>query len=158
MLKYSPRALPAIVKILERLNDLNVFVEDATAENIYKVFFRRLLPSNVRISKVFQCAGRSGVIAAAVDAKFNHLKHTIFLIDGDLFLLCGEKYFIPPNVFKLDMYCIENGLISLNSAENLAYECEPDHSLETVQFNLGLEEWFNDTIKILTPLFRRNYS
>ena len=153
MLKYSPRALPAIVKIFQQFNDLNLFVEDTTAENIYRVFFQRLLPADVRITKIFQCEGRLGVISAASEKRYEGLNRKFFMIDGDLFLLCGEKYHVPSNVFRLEMYCIENSVVCLDAAEQFAYECEPKLTREEIRLSLKLDVWFEKVVKTLTPLF-----
>jgi hypothetical protein len=153
MLKYSERALPGIVKIFERFNDLNIFVEDITQENFYKVLFQRLLGPDINISKIFKCNGRLGVISAANELRYRRLKRKFFMIDGDIFLICGEKNILPVNVFRLDMYCIENGLLCFDSIVKFAYECEPDRSLEEISKILHLKKWFDKATKMLVALY-----
>lgn len=153
MLRYSPRALPAIVKIFENFNDLNLFVENTTSENVYKVFFQKLLPENTRVAKIFQCEGRLGVISAASQKRYKQLKNSFFMIDGDLYILTGEKYNVPKNVFTLNMYCIENGLVCLKTAEDVAFEAEPKLSRAELEASLKIEAWFSGVVNKLTPLF-----
>jgi len=153
MRSYPPRALLAEVRILERFNSLSVFVEDATKHNYYKELITRLMDHQVTIRKVFPCNGRLGVIRAAGDQRFNRFKHKIFIVDGDLYLLCGERQAPPSNVLVLDKYCVENYFICLDAAYELAVECECTLSQGQVARRLALRTWLRDTTRVLAPLF-----
>ncbi len=145
--------MSGIVKIAARFSDLNIFVEDNTSVNYYKIYVSRLLTEGVKSVRILQCEGRQGVIKAAKDERFNRLPSIFFLIDGDIYVLCGEKYQIPQNVFVLDSYCIENLFYCLDAAIQMAFECEPEDSLGKLRRRLSLKKWHMSVVKILFPLF-----
>jgi Protein of unknown function (DUF4435) len=153
MLKYPENAIFGLLAINRHSNDVNVFVEDATSENYYRVFLPRLAGGDLRIQKVFQCSGRLGVIKAAQDDRLRRYEPTFFLIDGDLYLLSGEKYPIPPNVFVLDHYCLENLFVCPEGILRTAYESESNISLKQLAIRLGLKSWFRQLVVAFYPMF-----
>jgi hypothetical protein len=153
MLKYSERALPAFVRLTERINRLHLFVEDKTCINYYRVGLQRLLPPNLTIRRPYRCGDRRAVIRASQDPRFKRLRTRFFLVDADLYLLCGEKYSIPSEVYVLQSYCFENIFLCLNAALAIAHEAEPDLSLAQLRVKLRLDKWLSKTTDCLIPLF-----
>ena len=55
MIAYSPEAQTARACLLRIYNDIDVFVEDATCQNMYVRLINRILGSRGRISRARQC-------------------------------------------------------------------------------------------------------
>jgi hypothetical protein len=104
-LQRSEAARFAASVFFEDFNDVDVYVED-TAEGfskIYGILLGRLLADRLTISRVFPLGGRTSVIAAA-QREYTSQRKSVFIIDGDLYLLCGEREALPLNVIKIDLY------------------------------------------------------
>jgi|GEM_PF-6492127 len=119
---------------------------------MYMVLLRRLLPEGVRVNRIFQCNGRAGVFAAAEDRRYKGSK-SIFMVDGDIFLLSGEKLAVPSNVYVIDAYSIENLVVCKRSITEFAFTCHPDKSYQQIVSGLQLDAWFAETERKLLPLF-----
>lgn len=146
MLKYSPKAEDTAVRFFANLNSINLFIEDKTTPNYYKIIIQRIFGSKIIIRKIFRRGGRSEVLTAARDKKFSQIKNAVFIVDADLYLLCGEKEVIPDNVLVLDSYCIENYFYCLNAAEKIAVLCETEETPHQIRKDLALLRW-NQSLK-----------
>ncbi|HBZ6168949.1 TPA: DUF4435 domain-containing protein [Salmonella enterica] len=114
MLERSKSAKRAMPIFYQELNDINIYIEDTAHgyDRIYQNILTKLL-NDIRIKKIFPIGSRLDVLAKAREdlAKNN----SFFIVDGDLYLLGGELYDIPENVFVLERYCIENYLTDRNA-------------------------------------------
>ena len=92
------------------INDISIFIEDKE-QVVSKVFLTLLQPhlGDIRLEKIFPLGSRTAVIEKA---KQETNKKNIFIVDGDLYLLCGEYNPLPDNVIRLEKYSIENYLIT----------------------------------------------
>lgn len=111
MIKWPVRALGAVRKLFEPLQDVDIYVEDAGDEVFYTHLFKRIAGEEVRVAKVFSLHGRRSVIDAA-EAHDQSSRRALYLIDGDLDLAKA----LPPastafGLHQLNAYCIENYLI-----------------------------------------------
>lgn len=119
MLKWPQRATRAIVQLFRPLQDIDIYVEDAGSERFYGELFKRIAPDELRIKRVFPLHGRANVLAQA-QLHDCAKRPALFLIDGDFEWVRGEPS--PPNVYRLESYCIENLLISEHAAVQLIFE------------------------------------
>lgn len=142
-LKRSTNANYAKHIFYRHVNDITIFIED-TEEGISKVFLTLLQPhlENIRLEKIFPLGGRCAVIEKA--KKETNYKN-IFIIDGDLYLLCGEYETLPNNTIRLEKYCIENYLIE---DKNAIYDYIDSNvsSLDrsAITEALDIENWFRN--------------
>ncbi|NIJ67652.1 DUF4435 domain-containing protein [Xanthomonas sp. 60] len=136
-------------------NDVDVYIED-TADGYRKIFStmlgRALSDQRVSIDRVFPLGGRSEVIAAANKEASAGSADSIFIVDGDLYLLTGEEP-PPDNVCVLPVYCIENFLIDEPAILQIMFEESPELSLEEIQDLYGYVNWRNESTSGLALLF-----
>jgi Protein of unknown function (DUF4435) len=83
MIAYSREAEPARAYLLKSYNDIDIFVEDASCQNMYVKLFNRILEGKARINQVFPLHSRKNVIErCAADQGFRARKR-LYIIDAD---------------------------------------------------------------------------
>ena len=99
------------------LQDVEIYVEDIGSEALYTKLFTRAARDQVRIRKIIPLNGRENVVEACKQYKEDF--PALFVIDGDLSLVCGEPE--PPHsrLFQHRMYCMENYLFCKKASAEL---------------------------------------
>lgn len=137
-------------------NDVDVYVED-TAEGYRKIFSNLLGRSfgggGLALERVFPLGGRSEVVAAAREDAGQPGSKSIFIVDGDLYLLAGEMDVLPANVMVLPSYCIENLLADKYAIYRLMFEEASEMSFSQIESDFGYSGWYEASIGPLTELF-----
>ncbi|MBK5143502.1 DUF4435 domain-containing protein [Budviciaceae bacterium BWR-B9] len=153
----SSAAKLAMSVFFEEFNDIDIFIED-TERGYEKIFYEiisRVFEGEYFISKIFPLGGRKSVIdACAKSNKIEKNRKELYIIDGDLYLMCGEHEDINiKGLFTLPFYCIENILIDIESIYNILNmecpNCLKDELIEKFSYN----NWFKNNIPLLTELF-----
>ncbi|BBT67428.1 hypothetical protein WP8S18E04_28120 [Aeromonas caviae] len=156
MLIRSTAARLAVSKFYEDFNDIDVFIEDTALgyTKIFSILLSRTLSKNISLEKVFPLGGRGRVIDAAKNAlKAKANRSAIYIVDGDLYLLCGEPDKLPDNVISLNKYCIENYLLDNDAISQVFYEETAEKSLEQINNEISLDRWIKDNVTALKKLF-----
>lgn len=149
--KWPSRALGAIKKLFEPLQDIDVYIEDSNDEVFYRSLLKFVCGDRVRIAKVYSLGGREKVIEAAT-AYVQNPRRALFIIDADLYLALG----VPPpkitNLHQHEAYCIENLLLCENAISTiLSQEAILDE--EDAKFRLNLTNWIGGIEQKLVELF-----
>lgn len=103
-------------RLLDKYNDIDIYIED-TAKNYDKLYvniFKRVFYNKYRIDNVYPIGSRGNVINKCREKKDSIKRPTLFIVDGDLYIIKGEPA-LPQGVFRLPFYCIENLLLDVNS-------------------------------------------
>jgi hypothetical protein len=149
-------AKTALSVFYETFNDLDVFIED-TAEGYDKIFARllsRALDGKIAIDRVFPLGERDKVIAAAKkNLALPTARVAVYIVDGDLYLLAGEREEIPGNVIVLPRYSIENFLFDKESLLQILDEEDTLNDIEQLENALEYEQWIGELGTGLRPLF-----
>lgn len=156
MLERGSAARYASSVFFENFNDFDIYVED-TAEGyskLYAIILGRVLSSHVSIARVFPLGERAKVIEAASKALEIEVKRkSVFIVDGDLFLLGGEKQILPENAIRLPRYCIENFLADANSFHELLDEECPHLDKNILEEKFDFTGWRDSAVEPLRRLF-----
>jgi hypothetical protein len=156
MLERSSAAKYASPVFFENYNDFDVYVED-TATGYTKIFanlLSRAIDENVALERVFPLGARDQVISAAGDSLITTKnRKSIFIIDGDLYLLLGEREKLPENVICLPRYCIENFLFDEDALISLIDEENHNLSQARIRELLDYQGWINRSREPLKRLF-----
>jgi hypothetical protein len=141
----------------EDFNDFDVYIED-TAIGYNKIFaslLSRSLGDNIALNNVFPLGQRGDVIKAAkMRAESNSDRPAVFIVDGDLYLLSGEREVIPDNVVSLSRYCIENFLIEESAFLEIMDEESASLSIEKLGQLFEYPHWLDRSRESLTSLFK----
>ena len=153
MLRYSQKAIPALVRLYQRFNDITIFVEDATYTNMYRSYFGIMLDGKANIRKVLPLEGKNNVIEACKSGRYSKYEPAIYLIDGDIDLLMGNTIEYHKNLYRLELYCAENLLVSEKSIIEVAYDSSPDLQKIEIKKKLRYENWLCKIEKQMLPLY-----
>lgn len=156
MLIRSTAARFAVSKFYEDFNDIDVFIEDTAIgyTKIFSILLTRTLSKNISLEKVFPLGGRGRVIDAAKNAlETQSNRSAIYIVDGDLYLLCGESDELPANVISLNKYCIENYLLDRDAISQVFYEETAEKSLAQINNEISLDKWIEANLAALKKLF-----
>ncbi|GAA5214660.1 DUF4435 domain-containing protein [Corallincola platygyrae] len=113
-------ALESIGLLYRDLQDIEVYVEDEDSEAIYRELLSRASNNSVKIHKLFCLDGRHNVVTMC--EKYDDESPALFIIDGDLDLVLGEKEKSIPRLFQHNLYCMENYLFCKDAAIELLIE------------------------------------
>ncbi|EPO0023434.1 DUF4435 domain-containing protein [Vibrio alginolyticus] len=136
-------------------NEIDIYIEDTKRgyKKLYVHLLSRLLNEKYEISDVHPIGPRSLVIQKCIDKNGKLKRPSLFIVDGDLFLLKGEEKPLPKGVFRLPRYSIENILLDENSIlDYLDDENEVD-LYEDIKDKLKFKDWINKNKEPLVKLF-----
>jgi len=158
MLERSPAARYAAAAFHRQNNDFDVYIEDTAVgyDKIFSSLLSRAISERISLSRVFPLGSRETVIGAAKhDLSCNpQLRRSVFIVDGDLYLMCGEKEELPINVIALPRYCIENFLWDEDAVVSIMDEEDVRHDEEQLRALLDLHGWLNRSRESLQKLFK----
>ncbi|QNH00394.1 DUF4435 domain-containing protein [Pseudomonas sediminis] len=151
MLKWPARAVGAVVKLFEPLQDIDVYVEDVEDEVFYTSLLKNAAQDRLRISRVFALGNRLKVIRAAQEYSPSG-RRSLFIIDGDLEWVKDIGGPRLPWLYRLNAYCIENLILRERAAFLiLSEELVIDESKATEALNF--RHWTNSIEPHLVELF-----
>jgi hypothetical protein len=150
MLRWPDKAIEAVVRLFEPLQDVDVYVEDITDETFYSHLLRRLMEGHRRVVRVFAVGDRKAVLARA--EAYIGSRPSVFLVDGDFEWVLGRPAPQVSRVLRLDAYCIENLLIDRQAAVRVLFEeaCLSELAAESA---LDFAGWVEQLSTPLTRLF-----
>lgn len=106
---WSEQARLSLGLFYRQLQEIEVYVEDEGDEAFYSELLYAATNQEIRVKKVIGLGGREKVVARC--KSYSDEFPAIFIIDGDLELLYGEKESPIPKLFQHDIYCVENYII-----------------------------------------------
>lgn len=149
----SVQAKAAKSVFFEDINDIDIYIEDTAFgyPKLFAVLFSRLLNEQYKVNKVFPLGGRKAV----VDQHIEHVsdRPSLYIIDGDLFLLTGDAVDNQKGLYKFPYYCVENILCDHNALLTVMDEEEPVKSLENLEGLFNYQEWLLNNEDRLFSLF-----
>lgn len=153
MIAYSAEAEPARAYLLRAYNDIDIFVEDASCQNMYVRLFSRMLEGQARITQVFPLHSRQNVVAKCAADQLERARRRLYVIDADQDLLLGQPSPALHHLYRLSVYCSENLLLSEHAVVTLATEGSTNASWQSLAAALNLRSLLETSTSILLPLF-----
>lgn len=153
MIAYSPDAEPARAYLLKAFNDIDVFVEDTTCQNMYIRLINRILAGRARINQVFPLGGRDNVVAKCREDQGLRPRRRLYLIDADQDLMLGRPAPRLKHFYRLSVYCSENLLLSEHAVVTLATEGRTNTAWPEMAISLALRPLLDRAVTTLVPLF-----
>lgn len=141
----------------EGYNDFDIYIEDTAAgyPKIIAAMFSRAMSSTILLDKVFPLGQRSDVIKAAqVRLNSGTKRPAVYIVDGDLYLLAGEREFLPPNVVVLPRYCIENFMLDEMAIVDVLDEEHCTLHADDLKQEFDYAGWIERSTTALKSLFR----
>jgi hypothetical protein len=141
--------------LFEEFNDIDIYIED-TAEGYEKIFtelFSRVFSDTYKVSKVFPLGSRMSVVREHEQNCSNFTRPTLYVIDGDLFLMLDNGLASKEGLFVLPCYCIENVLIDIESIHQLLNEENHLKSKDELINEFNYHHWLEGNYRYLLKLF-----
>ena len=149
----APLALKDEWILYTSIQDIDIFVEDTTQLEAYKVILERLkvFDDKFRFHRVFALGGKSAVLKQAED--LDRARCRCFIIDGDLDYALSSMNHLEERIFVHDCYCLENYFVCLKAVSRVLYEELGGEDLSTVIEMLNWEALCAEFDEVLVPLF-----
>ena len=133
--KWSTEAKKAVSLFFRKWNDIDVYVEDTSISTlrIYNEILVRLSGDKFRVERVFPVGSKKNVIQACRDYDSGEKRPSLYVVDGDLDLLCNNKRPSLERLYVQERYCIENFLIDEKSSIEIMYEEKATMDRDTIK-------------------------
>lgn len=128
------------------LQEIEIYVEDVEAEAIYTELLSRATNYQVKIKKVISLGGRGKVVERCLE--YDESFPALFIIDGDLDLLLGEREGPHKRLYQHRLYCLENYLFCSSASVELLRDYSGRLLVDQAKEKL---EW-DDFIAYLSPI------
>lgn len=152
MPKRGARGLANLDLFYDDFNEINFYVEDIDQENLYKAIIGKLFTS-FKVTRIFPLGGKSAVIAHANSNQMTQSRgYRAYLVDRDFDPLLKREA-SHPNIYYLDMHCIESHLIEADAILEVIIENKPKIKKEEAADTLKLKECIKEIYQNLRPLF-----
>lgn len=141
--------------LFEEFNDIDIYIED-TAHGYVKLFteiFSRFFDGEYRVSNVFPLGGRDAVINECRSWQGKFSRPSLYVIDGDMYLITERGEEELDGLFVLPMYCIENLLIDESAFLEILNEEEAVKLKEQLASEFDFSSWLEQNGRLLTDLF-----
>lgn len=152
MIQYAKEAQFARAHLLRLYNDLLVFVEDATCQNMHVRIISKILGPGGKLTHVFPLYGRSNVIDAAVQDDGRDARR-LYLVDGDFDQLTLRSIPKCDRLHRIAAYSMENWLITEAALAEIAAECATDDSHSTLVSRINFARNRHVVVRCLLTLF-----
>ncbi|GHB37492.1 hypothetical protein GCM10007094_28520 [Pseudovibrio japonicus] len=152
-LRYSPRAAGAVAYFKRRNNDIDIFVEDKAAPNLWVKMLNNFLPEGTKLESVTPLGGRKEVIEACKLDQDVSERRALYLIDADFDLLHGKPKKKLKKLYRLRSYCVENYLLNEDSILSAATTFDDAATVQEAKQRLGFSEWVRENNNPLRMLF-----
>lgn len=133
---WSAPANQSLGPLYRELQDVEIYVEDQDSEAIYTKLLQRAVNNVIKIKKIIPLNGRSNVIDKC--KTYTDDFPALFIIDGDLDIVYGERESTHARLFQHRLYCLENYLFcekaSAELLQNASGRLMPDEAIEILEW------------------------
>ncbi|HEA3084931.1 DUF4435 domain-containing protein [Aeromonas dhakensis] len=136
-------------------NDIDIYIEDTAVgyDKILGKVFLRVFNGRFKVGRVYPLGSRKEVIKHHSENIHSISRPTLYVVDGDLFMLCGDYIENKIGLYKLPVYCIENILCCHNAFHRILDEEEPAKKIEQLISDFNFDEWVLNNEEKLFNLF-----
>ena len=150
---FPPKAAPALGFLKSSHNDIEIFVEDSAAPNMWTKLLKVYLPQSVRLESVNVLGSKKNVLEACKADQVVDYRKKLYIVDADLDLLRGCPKPRLKHLYRLRAYCVENYLVEEHAFIATATILDPKIHERTAKKKLNLHAWLNKNRDNLKHLF-----
>ena len=151
--RYPPNASKGLGHLKAHNNDIEIFVEDISAPNLWLMLLRNYLPHGIRLTSVTVLGSKERVIQACRGDQAIDNRRKLYIIDGDLDLLQGRQKPRLKYLYRLRSYCVENYLLDESAVVSAIMILNPDVSEHAIGRGISLNGWLGRNRVLLSSLF-----
>lgn len=155
MLKRSVVAKSAKSVFFQDINDIDIFVEDTASgyEKLLATIFSRTLHKKYRVKKVFPLGSRKEVVKHYKEKIHIIKRPTLFIVDGDLFILKGDDISNERGLYRFPFYCFENLICQEQAILDILNEEDSVLYRDQISEKFDYSNWEKQNIDLLFDLF-----
>lgn len=120
MISYGLGARPALARLMQPYNDIDIYVEDSNYVGVYKKLINRALAGRASVASVTALGPKSIVL----DRAYNDNKLTgrprLYIVDGDFDFVSRKRHTSAPHLYRLNVYSLENLVFERPAIEYIA--------------------------------------
>ena len=120
---------------------------------MFTEIFSRLFDGIYSVSNVFPVGGKVAVIEECRKWQGGTSRPSLYVVDGDLSAITGERYEELDGLYALPFYCIENLLIDENAFVEILNEEDVTKLKEEVAQHLDFSGWVSSNSSLMADLF-----
>ena len=150
---YPPKASQALGFLKSGRNDIEIFVEDTAAPNMWVKILKGYLPDDVRLDSVNSLGSRENVIRACRADQALDARKKLYIVDADLDLLTGVPKPRLRHCYRLRGYCVENYFIDEAAFVSAITTTNTKVSESRVSEEFNFSAWVDLNGPILARLF-----
>lgn len=137
----------------EEINDIDIYIEDTAFgySKLFSILFERVFEGQYKVGKVFPLGGREAVVKEHASEEGN--RPSIYIIDGDLFLLAGDTVNNAKGLYKFPYYCVENILCDHESLLCIMDEEDAEKNFSEINTLFNYQRWLAHNEEKLFLLF-----
>ncbi|MFT5104265.1 MAG: hypothetical protein ACI86C_001929 [Candidatus Latescibacterota bacterium] len=137
----------------EEINDIDIYIEDTAFgySKLFSILFSRVFEGRYKVGKVFPLGGREAVVSEHAASESD--RPSVYIIDGDLFLLTGDTAVNKKGLYEFPYYCVENVLCDHESLLSVMDEEEPEKDHSKINELFDYQKWLENNEEKLFLLF-----
>lgn len=137
------------------INEIDIYIEDTEIgyEKLFTSLFSRVFEGTFKVNRVFPLGGRKEVLEQYNNNIQNIIRPSLFIIDGDLFLLVGDNVSNTEGLYILPFYCIENILIDEDAILEILDDEDVQKEKDELASEFTFELWISENNSSLFDLF-----
>lgn len=149
----SVRSNSAKSVFFEEINDIDIYIEDTAFgySKLFSILFSRVFEGRYKVGKVFPLGGRAAVLSEHAANESD--RPSVYIIDGDLFLITGDAVESKRGLYKFPFYCVENVLCDHESLLSIMDEEEHEKDFSKLNELFNYQEWLENNEEKLFLLF-----
>ena len=151
--KYPAKAARALGYLKAHSNDIEIYVEDSGTPNVWLKLLRNHLPRRIRLTSVTVLGSKEGVIQACKADQASDGRRKLYIVDGDLDVICGRSKPRLKHLYRLRSYCVENYLLDEESFISAVMVLDPRVEEISARRTIDFVGWFERNRLMLSCLF-----
>lgn len=140
---YPAGIAPALGHLNSSRNEIELFVEDTSALNVWRTILRKFLPPDIVFNDPIPLGGRDRVLEECRKDQADDGRKKLYIIDADLDLAKGLRKPNLKHLYRLRAYCIENYLLEAGALVKLAQVLDVDVSEDEARKKLDFDNWIS---------------
>jgi len=149
--EWPDSALNSLGLVYRELQDIEIYVEDKDSEALYRELLTRSTNSEVNVKKIICLNGRINVVNKC--RNYEEDFPALFVIDGDMELLHGEREEPLPRLYQHEVYCVENYIFCPEACVQILMESSGKLVKEDAVNLLKWEEFLGEIDVFFIQLF-----
>jgi hypothetical protein len=108
MISYGISARPALARLMQHYNDIDVYVEDSTYLGVYKKLINKALGGRASVASVTALGPKSVVLDRAYNDNSVGGRPRLYIVDGDFDFVAMKRQRSARHLYRLNVYSLEN--------------------------------------------------